>query len=69
MGERSRAYRFLVGKFEEKRPLGRPRRRWKDGSSGSGMGGHGLDLSSSGQGNVAGTSKCGNELSGSIKYG
>jgi hypothetical protein len=23
-------YRFLVGKPEGKRPLGRPRRRWKD---------------------------------------
>jgi hypothetical protein len=24
-------YRVLVGKREEKRPLGRPRRRWEDG--------------------------------------
>ena len=24
------AYRFLVGKQEEKRPLGRPRRKWVD---------------------------------------
>jgi hypothetical protein len=24
------AYRVLVGKTEEKRPLGRPRRRWED---------------------------------------
>ena len=24
------AYRFLVGKPESKRPLGRPRRRWED---------------------------------------
>jgi hypothetical protein len=23
------AYKILVGKIEEKRPLGRPRRRWK----------------------------------------
>ena len=23
-------YRVLVGKLEEKRPLGRPRRRWED---------------------------------------
>jgi hypothetical protein len=29
-GERRGAYRFLVGKPEGKRPLGRPRRRWKD---------------------------------------
>ena len=29
--EQSRnAYRVLVGKPEEKRPLGRPRRRWED---------------------------------------
>jgi hypothetical protein len=27
MGEKRNAYRFLVGKPEEKRPLGRPRRR------------------------------------------
>jgi len=30
MGERRCVYRILVGKPEEKRPLGRPRRRWKD---------------------------------------
>jgi hypothetical protein len=29
-GERKNAYRILVGKPEEKRPLGRPRRRWVD---------------------------------------
>jgi hypothetical protein len=28
MGEKSKAYRLLVGKPEGKRPLGRPRRRW-----------------------------------------
>jgi hypothetical protein len=28
--ERSNAYRLLVGKPEENRPLGRPRRRWVD---------------------------------------
>jgi hypothetical protein len=28
MGEKRGAYRFLVGKPEGKRPLGRPRRRW-----------------------------------------
>ena len=28
MGERRGAYRILVGKPEEKRPLARPRRRW-----------------------------------------
>jgi len=29
-GERRGVYRVLVGKPEGKRPLGRPRRRWKD---------------------------------------
>jgi hypothetical protein len=29
-GEEMNAYRVLVGKPEEKRPLGRPRRRWVD---------------------------------------
>jgi hypothetical protein len=28
--ERKGAYRVLAGKPEGKRPLGRPRRRWKD---------------------------------------
>jgi len=31
-GERRGVYRVLVGKHEGKRPLGRPRRRWKDNS-------------------------------------
>jgi len=30
MGERRSVYRVLVGKSEEKRLLGRPRRRWED---------------------------------------
>jgi hypothetical protein len=30
MGKWRGAYRVLVGKHEGKRPLGRPRRRWKD---------------------------------------
>jgi hypothetical protein len=30
MGEKGNVYRLLVGKPEEKRPLGRPRRRWID---------------------------------------
>ena len=30
MGERRGVYRVLVGKSEGKRPLGRPRRRWRD---------------------------------------
>jgi hypothetical protein len=30
MRKKRKAYRLLVGKPEEKRPLGRPRRRWVD---------------------------------------
>jgi hypothetical protein len=30
MGEKRKVYKVLVGKPEGKRPLGRPRRRWKD---------------------------------------
>jgi hypothetical protein len=30
MGEERKVYKFLVGKPEGKRPLGRPRRRWED---------------------------------------
>jgi hypothetical protein len=30
MGEKKNVYRLLVAKSEEKRPLGRPRRRWVD---------------------------------------
>jgi hypothetical protein len=30
MGERTDAYRILLGRPEGRRPLGRPRRRWKD---------------------------------------
>jgi hypothetical protein len=30
MGEGRCVYRVLVGRSEERRPLGRPRRRWED---------------------------------------
>jgi len=30
MGERRGLYRVLVGRPKERRPLGRPRRRWED---------------------------------------
>jgi hypothetical protein len=30
MGKRKGVYRFLVGKLEGKRPLGRPRGKWED---------------------------------------
>jgi hypothetical protein len=52
MGARRGVYKGLVGKTKRKRPIGRPRRRWEDniknGSSGSGMWGHGLDRTGSG---------------------
>jgi hypothetical protein len=32
MGEERKVYKVLVGKPERKRPLGRPRRRWRMGS-------------------------------------
>jgi hypothetical protein len=48
MGERRGIYRVLVGKPEGKRPFGRPRRRWKGGSSESRMWGHGLVRADSG---------------------
>jgi hypothetical protein len=31
VGKERKVYKVLVGKPEGKRPLGRPRRRWKDG--------------------------------------
>jgi hypothetical protein len=31
IGEERKVYKVLVGKPEGKKPLGRPRRRWKDG--------------------------------------
>jgi hypothetical protein len=47
MGERRGAYSVLVGKPEEKKPLGRPRCRREDNIkldlSGCGVGEHGLD--------------------------
>jgi hypothetical protein len=46
MGEKRCVYRVVVGKYEGKRPLGRPRRRWEDNIKIElqevGCGGHGL---------------------------
>jgi hypothetical protein len=69
MGEGRSAYRILVGRPERGRPLGRPRRRWKDNIK--------MDLQEVGWGSmdwidmaqVAGCCECGNEPSGSIKRG
>ena len=73
MEEGMGAYVILVGRSEGRRPLGRPRHIWKDNikldPSRSGTGGHGMDRSGSGEGQVAGSFECGNKPSGSIKYG
>jgi len=59
-----------VRKLEGKRPLGRPRFRWVDNVKMDlqevGCGGHGLDWSCSGYGQVAGTCECGIEPSGAL---
>ena len=72
VGERRVEYSVLVGKPEEKRPLGRPRRRWEDNIKvdlqEEGWG-HGLDGAGSRWGQVAGTGECGNEPSCSLKCG
>ena len=70
MEERRDAYRVLMGKPEEKRPLGRLRHTWEDNIKMDlqevGWG-HGLDLSGSGYGQVAGTCECCNEHLSSIR--
>jgi hypothetical protein len=48
MGEKSNAYRLMVGKPEGRRPLGRPRRRWLNESCRGGMRRCGLDGCGSG---------------------
>jgi hypothetical protein len=61
-------YKVLVGKPEEKRPLGRPRRRWevwiRIDVRGFGWG-CGVDSNGSGLGSVAGCCESGNKTSGS----
>jgi len=52
MGEKRDVYRVLVGKLEEKKPLGIPRRRWEDNIKMDlqevGCRGYGLELAGSG---------------------
>jgi hypothetical protein len=45
MGGKRNVYRLLVGKPEGRRPLGRPRCRWVDGSFRDRLGRCGLDWS------------------------
>jgi hypothetical protein len=72
MCEKRRVYRELVRKHEVRRPLGRPRRKWIDNIR--------IDLQEVGCGymdwigltqdrQVADACECGNEPSGSVKYG
>jgi hypothetical protein len=65
--------RVLVGNREEKRPLGGHMRRWEDNIKMDlqelGCGRHGMDRAGSGLGQLAGTCKCRDEPSGSIKCG
>ena len=72
MGEERGVYRVLVGKPEERRPVGRPRRRWVDNIR--------TDLQDVRCGYMDWiglaqdrdrwrTLECGNELSGSVKCG
>jgi hypothetical protein len=71
MGEKRGVYRVLNGKPEGKRQLGRPRHRWDDNIK--------TDLQEGGCGGVDWTElaldrdrwtcECGNETSGSIKFG
>jgi len=73
MGEKRGMYRVLVGKPDGRRLLGRPRRRWENNMKIDlqevGCGGYGLDRAGSRDGQVAGIFECGNEPSGSIKFG
>jgi hypothetical protein len=65
-GDRRGAYRILVGKPEERRRLGRLRRRREEiiemelQEKGEG---HGPDRCDSGRGQMAGSYECGNKLS------
>jgi hypothetical protein len=73
MGDRRSVYRVSVGKPKRKRPLGRPRRRWKDNIN--------MDFQEVGSGGMdwielalnrdrwRGTCECDSEPSGAIKCG
>jgi hypothetical protein len=71
MGAERKVYKVLVGKPEEKKPLGTPRRSWEDGVRMDlreiGLGGCGLDSTVSGQGPVASCCECGDESSVSCR--
>ena len=66
MGEERGVYRVLLRKPEGRRPLGRPKRRWVDNIR---MWVYGLDWAGPEQRQVADACECGNEPSGSVKFG
>jgi hypothetical protein len=68
MGDRIGAYRVLVEKPEGRRPLGRPRHRWECNTKTSVIERHRLDLSGSGERQVAGACECRNGIVVAIKY-
>jgi hypothetical protein len=71
MGDRRGEYRVLVGKPERKRPLRRIRHTWEDNIKMDlqkvGMGGMDWIELAQDRDKVAGTCKCSNKPSGSIK--
>jgi E3 ubiquitin-protein ligase DOA10 len=71
MGEKRNAYRILVGKPKEKKPLGRPRCRWvgniKMDHREIRMEWYGLDRAGLRYGPVEDSCELGNEISGFIK--
>jgi hypothetical protein len=71
-GEKRNAYGIFVGKSDERRPLGRARRRWMDNINMDhrelGWGWCEPDRCFSGQGSVEGSCEHGNEPPGSIKF-
>ena len=70
IGGRSDIFRFLLGKPEGRRPIGRSGHEWKYkirvNLQHVVFGMNGLACSGSGKGQLAGTCECGNEPSGSI---
>jgi hypothetical protein len=69
MREMRNVHKILVEKPEGKRPLGRPKHRWKDIEIHLTEIGSGLDSSGSGQEQVAGSCEHCNEPFGSIHVG
>jgi len=67
--DRKGAYRVLVGGHDGNRPTGKPRRRYEDNIKMDlqDVRCRGMDWTAPAQ--VAGACECGNEYSGSIKFG